>query len=369
MRRGIKKNRLLDFWVGIPVLNALAAVRSKRKWPEQAHRIGVMCSPALGDTLLFSAVACDLRYAFPDAQLVHLCMQQNLAAAELIGGIDRRVLLDLTRPLETIKAVRSQRLDVLLDFTSWQRLTALYTLLSGARFTAGFQTRGQHRGSGYDVVAEHRDDLHEVDNFRALLRVLEIPTEAEPLLVLPEVAQQPLADEVDVVVFHPWASGHRSALREWPDDRWLGLAHALADRDTTFAVTGAPSDAPRSHHLVQQMTSEGLRAVAFISPDGFASLANLLLRARLVISVNTGVMHLAAVIGATTVSINGPNRNGRWGPIGKFARGVEAPGDDCGYLHLGFNFDRQATDCMERISVEMIARAAEDAMRQRRSGA
>ena len=369
MRRGIKKNRLLDFWVGIPVLNLLAAARTKRKWPEQTHRIGVMCSPALGDTLLFSAVARDLRNAFPDAQIFHLCMQQNLAAAELIGGIDRHVLLDLTHPFESLKTIRAQRLDALLDFTSWQRLTALYTLLSGARFTAGFQTSGQHRGKGYDVVAEHRDDRHEVDNFRALLRVLGIPTGAEPLVVVPEVAQQPLAGEVDIVVFHPWASGHRSALREWPDNRWVSLAHTLAERDTVFAVTGAPSDALRSHVLVQRMTSEGLRTVAFISPDGFASLANLLLRARVVISVNTGVMHLAAVIGATTVSINGPNRNGRWGPIGSYARGVEAPGDDCGYLHLGFNFDGQPTDCMERISVEMIARAAEDAMRQRRSGA
>lgn len=366
MRRGIKKNRLLDFWVGIPLLNLLASMRQRRTWPEQTTRIGLMCSPALGDTLLFSAVAGDVRRAFPEAELLHFCMPQNLAAAELIGGIDRRILLDLTRPFETIKALRAQRVDVLLDFTSWQRLTALYSMFSGARFTAGFQTRGQHRGRGYDVIAEHRDDLHEVDNFRALLRVLNLQTGAEPLVVVPEVAQQPLTGEVDIVVFHPWASGHRSRLREWPDDRWVRLAHALAAPETVFAITGAPSDASRSQSLVQRMKSEGVRAVSFISPDGFASLANLLLRARVVISVNTGVMHLAAIIGATTISINGPNRNSRWGPIGRFARGVEAPGDDCGYLHLGFNFDGQAIDCMERITAEMIATAAEDAIRQRR---
>ena len=85
----------------------------------------------------------------------------------------------------------------------------------------------------------------------------------------------------------------------------------------------------------------------------------MLRRARVVVSVNTGVMHLAAIVGAPTVSINGPNRNGRWGPVGPRALGVEAPGPGCGYLHLGFNFDGQATDCMERISVEQVATAAE----------
>ena len=84
----------------------------------------------------------------------------------------------------------------------------------------------------------------------------------------------------------------------------------------------------------------------------------MLTRARVVVSVNTGVMHLAAILGAPTVSINGPNRNGRWGPIGPRALGVEAPGEGCGYLHLGFNFDNQPTDCMERITVKAIAEAA-----------
>jgi ADP-heptose:LPS heptosyltransferase len=88
------------------------------------------------------------------------------------------------------------------------------------------------------------------------------------------------------------------------------------------------------------------------------TLAHVLRRARLVVSVNTGVMHLAAIAGARVVAINGPNRNGRWGPVGRRAVGVEAPGEGCGYLHLGFNFDGQATDCMERTTVEMVYEAA-----------
>jgi heptosyltransferase-3 len=360
MRRGSKKNRLMDYWVGIPLLNVLATARAagrQRPWPSRVDRIGVMCSPALGDTLLFSAALRDVRAHFADAEIIHFCMRQNVAAAELIPGADRRVLIDLTKPAESVRRVRAERVDVMLDFTSWQRLTAFYSLMSGAKFTAGFQTAGQYRGRGYDVVVEHRADQHEVENFRDLIRRVGLLAGLEPQVVVPEVATEPFAEAKDIVVFHLWASGTRSWLREWPEKRWIELATRLAEPGTLFAITGAPSDVERIEPFLLRMAEAGLTAVAFVGTDGFVSLAHLLRRARAVVSVNTGVMHLAAVLGAPTVSINGPNRNGRWGPLGRRAIGVEAPGEGCGYLHLGFDFDGRATDCMERITVEMVLAA------------
>ena len=367
MQRGSLKNRLLDNWVGIPVLNLMATFHRRRSAPTALHRIGVMCSPALGDTLLFSAALQDLRAAFPRAHIVHLCFRQNLAAAEILPGADQRVLLTLTSPAASIRAIRALRLDVLLDFTSWQRLTASFTLLSGAGYTVGFRSAGQRRSRGYDHSVEHRADRHETDNFRALLRECglrtadgaAIATGHAPAIVVAPVAEPPFAAETDIVALHLWASGQRSWLREWPHDRWIALARRLAQPNTLFLVTGAPADRDRIAPFVAQLRAAGLRAEPFISPDGFRTLTNVLRRARLLVSVNTGVMHLAAVAGARVVAINGPNRNGRWGPVGPFAVGVEAPGEGCGYLHLGFNFDGHPTDCMERTSVDQVFAAAQ----------
>jgi ADP-heptose:LPS heptosyltransferase len=367
MRRGSKKNRLLDLWVGTPLLNLLASLHRRRGAPVAPHRIGVMCSPALGDTLLFSAALQDLRSAFPAAHIVHLCFRQNLAAAEILPGADERLLLPLTSPWRCIRPLRAQRLDVLLDFTSWQRLTAFLTMVSGARYTVGFRTAGQHRSRGYDCVVEHSAALHEVDNFRALLRGSglqtgdgsPIPTVQSPAVAVPDVHDLPFAAEPNLVVLHLWASGQRSWLREWPQQRWVELAQRLAERDTLFVVTGAPDDLGRIQSFVELLSAAGLRAAPFVSPDGFRTLTHLLRRARLVVSVNTGVMHLAAIAGARVLSLNGPNRNGRWGPVGPRAVGVEAPGEGCGFLHLGFNFDGHPTDCMERISVDQVFAAAQ----------
>jgi len=367
MQRGSSRNRLLDVWIGVPLLNLAASFHRRRSAPANPQRVGVMCSPALGDTLLFSAALQDLRAAFPAAHITHFCFAENLAAAEIIPGADERMLLNLTSPLASIRILRAQRLDVLLDFTSWQRLTACFTLFSGARYTVGFRSAGQRRSRGYDRAVEHRADRHEVENFRALLREsglqaangAAIATTHAPAITVAAVHNAPFTAEPDLIALHLWASGQRSWLREWPRDRWLELARRLAERNTLFLITGAPSDLPRIEPFVAQLRAAGLRAEPLVSPDGFRTLTHVLRRARLVVSVNTGVMHLAAIAGAPVIAINGPNRNGRWGPLGPHAVGVEAPGPGCGYLHLGFNFDGNPTDCMQRISVDQVFAAAQ----------
>ena len=362
MQRGKKLNRQLDVYVGTLLLNVLATFHPRRKPPSRIQRIGVMCSAALGDTLLFSAALQDLRAARPDAHIVHICFKQNLAAAEIIPGADERVQISLLKPFGSIRTLRALKLDVLLDFTSWQRLTALYTLLSGAKYTVGFSTAGQRRSRGYDRTVEHSPARHEVENFRFYLQGcgLEPPIAGAhaPAVVVDPPSSPLFPEEDDIICFHLWASGQRSWLREWPEDRWIELAQHLAHPNTLFLITGAPSDRSRSLPFVEKMRRAGLRCESFTSPDGFRTLTNLLRRSRLVVSVNTGVMHLAAIANAPTVAINGPNRNGRWGPVGLRAAGVEAPGNGCGYLHLGFEFDAHATDCMDRISVDQVYAAA-----------
>jgi ADP-heptose:LPS heptosyltransferase len=287
-------------------------------------------------------------------------MKQNLAAANLIGGVDRRVSIDLTHVTASIKKIRDEKFDVLLDFTSWQRLTAFYSLMSEAKFTVGFSTKGQYRGRGYDLAVEHRNDRHEVENFMAILRAVGIDGNSEPQLIVPEITTEPLAGENDIVVFHLWASGAQSWLREWPEDRWVELARRLAGQDTVFAITGAPSDLKRSEPFVRMLEWVGLRALAFVGNDGFVSLAHLLRRARVVVSVNTGVMHLAAILGAPTVSLNGPTAGHRWGPRGRCVAGVQPADGSGGYLNLGFEFPSHPEDVMGKIAVEDVMKAVEE---------
>lgn len=355
MKRGSSKNRMMDAWVGIPVLNFLATFSKHRQWPEKIERIGLICSPALGDTLLFSAVVADVRAHFRNACLVLFCTRQNIAAAMLIPAIDKHIVVEMTNPRTTVRELRAQNLDLLIDCSAWQRLTAFYCLLSGASFTAGFRTGGQFRDRGYDLTAVHRNDRHELENYRSLIRVMgitaELPPTIEPLAApCPEV----LSRGKELIVFHAWPSGANSSFREWPDDRWVELGVRLAGENTLFLITGSPTDLPNSERLSERLRSSGLCAEPFVGGDGFNMLCQLLLNCKMVVSVNTGVMHLAAILGAPTFSLNGPTNNERWGPVGPKAIGIQSKGKGCGYLNLGFEFKNKPTDCMARISVDDV---------------
>ena len=201
-----------------------------------------------------------------------------------------------------------------------------------------------------------------MDNFRSLLAGSGVvPATAithEPALRVPG-GPVPFVAEHDIVVLHPWASGQKSWLREWPDERWVELATRLRRADTLFVITGAPSDEPRMMVFLQTLRSSGLRAEAYVSTDGMLSLTRLVQHARLVVSVNTGVMHLAAIAGAPTVSLNGPTAEHRWGARGRCVANVQPADGSGGFLHLGFEFKGQPEDTMLRISVDQVMRACE----------
>jgi len=88
MKRGKAFNRLLDFYIGIPVLNLLACVRRQGVFPAHPRRVGLLFNPAIGDTLLGSAAVLEIRALYPEATLILFAAKSNLAAAKLLPEVD-----------------------------------------------------------------------------------------------------------------------------------------------------------------------------------------------------------------------------------------------------------------------------------------
>ena len=358
MKRGSVLNRLLDQYIGIPALGILSLLGRRKTCPAVVTRIGVMSSPTLGDTLINSGPIRDIRREYPTARIIFIASQTNVAAARLLPDVDEIVKIELTAPLKTLKTLRSINLDLFFDFTPWQRLTAFYTAYSGAKFRVGFKSQGQHRHWHYDVTADHSSEVHELENFRSLLRAVGATPMADPQVRSLHTLAPDLGSYLEIIVFHPWASGDKAALREWPLENWVELAQRLNRSRTLFVITGGPADRFRSEILANRIKEAGLSSVAYVSPDGLLSLTVLLKSVDLVVSVNTGTMHLAAMVGAPTISLNGPTATHRWGPVGKQVMSIEPHGGGGGYLHLGFEFAGRSEDCMSRIRVNDVVTAA-----------
>jgi heptosyltransferase-3 len=358
MKRGKALNRTLDFYLGIPLLNLLASVRRSGKYPANPHRIGLLFNPALGDTLLASAAVQDIRALFPKATLVLFAAKSNVSAAMLLPAIDLIEDLPITRPLKSIGILRKSQLDLMLDFTAWQRLTAMYSLLSGARYTVGFERKLQHRHRGYDRTVPHLGDCHELENIRRLTRCLGSQTAHEPRLAVPGGPLPPsVLEGRRIVVFHAWASGSQCWQREWPVESWAHLAQRLMVPGRLFLLTGSPSDEDRCDELRQMLVAQGTPAEVLVGRDGLGEIARVLSHAELLVSVNTGIMHLGAILGVPTVSINGPTAAHRWGAVGPRVANVCPADGSGGYLDLGFEFRGHLRHTMEKVLVEDVLRA------------
>jgi heptosyltransferase-3 len=350
-RRGNPALHLLDRYVGIPAIAVLGGMKRKRKRPSKLDRIGLFTMAAIGDTVLISGIVADLRRAFPQAALIFFAGPTNLEIAQMLDGIDRVVSVPIGNPVAGIRTVRSVPVDVMLDFDQWPRLAALFTLFSGASYTVGFRTPGQHRHYGYDLSVEHSSDVHEIQNFRRLVGALGVETGIAPFLRRPPAG---LKSTQKYVVFHLWPGGMRRQLKQWPYDRWLQLIEDFASWGLQVVLTGARPDYDSNEEIIHRLQPRTRGFVRNAAGACLQETAATLAAARLVVSVDTGVMHIAAALGVPLVSLHGPSSSRRWGPVSENAVAIESSLAGCGYISLGWESVSHPPACMEYIRFEKV---------------
>lgn len=352
--RGNSFLRSIDRYLGIPVVALGGLVRRSRTLPERIERIGLVNSTNVGDTILLSAVARDLSRAYPETILY--TSPAMLPLGRLLPG-PRTAPLRLLRPYESVRLLRSDQLDVLLDFDQWPRVQPLYALFSDARWTGGFRAGGQHRHYCYDGFVDHSDQCHELENYRRLAALLRVKSRSIPEIEPPQLLAPEELPQRPYVVLHLWPSGVRSELKEWPWPHWRELAVELHEQGYTLVLTGSAADSRRTDEFIEYCGPLGADLVQAAGAYDLAQVVDLLAGSRCVVSVNTGVMHLAAAAGVATVALNGPTAERRWGPIGKRAVSVNSSYEGCGYLHFGWEYRGRREDCMLGITVERVLAA------------
>jgi heptosyltransferase-3 len=354
--RGNPRLRFLDRTFGVPLLRIIG-LQAKRQRPSRVERFGILRTHAVGDTLLLRGVLDDARAQFPDADIVLVTGEDNAEAGQLVVSDRARcIAVSVLSPLAAMETIRRQNFDILVDASSWARLDALLAALSAARFRVGFRAEGQGRHFAFDAPVNHAPDLHQIDNYRALFRAAGVQSTTAPSLTSLTLPPSSFPLPPSFVVFHAWSGGFKGHNKEWPLDRWVQLGSRLKSLGSV-AVTGGPSNAAQSGQLVASLRSAGVDAHSFTGSMTLAQTGALLRRAAAVVSVNTGIMHFAAMLGVPTVALEGPTRPSRWGPIGPRVTSVTSSFAGCGFLDLGFEYDGQRGDCMLGIEVERVAQA------------
>jgi ADP-heptose:LPS heptosyltransferase len=361
--RGNLLLRTLDRYVGIPLVRCAGLCRKPSPPPTVLNTIGVLCLGCIGDMVLLSGPLSDMAREQPHARLTIFCSKANMDAARMVPGATEVIVLPVKNPFKAAVLVHSYGpFDAWLDSSQWPRLGAMLSLAARARHKVGFMSPGQHRHQVYDTAVPHSRERHELDNFRALTAPLGIAGRALPRLVPPPMVEADLPGgslpDGPYAVLHMYPGGYHSFMKQWPQENWRLLAQNLLARGLQVVLSGGPADHEGNEGLVRAAGSPHVRNFAGVR---VGPTALLLQHASVTISVNTGIMHLAAAMGAPLVSLNGPVSVDRWGPVTRPGCGVAlrstracAP---C--LHLGFEYACQDNACMRDISVAAVLEAIE----------
>jgi ADP-heptose:LPS heptosyltransferase len=335
----------------------------RRSLPQVLDRIGVLQPTAIGDTILSSGVLLRLREAFPDAELHLFHGANNREAAGLIAAQPILHAIDLLRPRAAIRTLRSFRFDLLIDLCPWPRTTALVVAAAQARCTLGFAAGRQHRHYAFDLACHHSCARHEIANLAELADLFGGPRPyciaVRRDLPRPRVSLGFGLDEL--VIFHPGAGGAAATAKAWSAARWAALAEAVAREGHPIALTGSAADRPLVDEVIARARARGAECLSLVGRLTLAQVGHLLQCCQLLLTVDNGVMHLAAALDCPLVALHGPTSSWRWGPVSDCAVVLDAPHQAAGYSRFGYERHRQAGEIMESLG----AAAVWDAVRPR----
>ncbi len=251
----------------------------------------------IGDLLVGVPALRGLRRAFPDERIVLAAPRWLSDLVALTGAVD--TLLH-TPGLGVLRWSGSPGVAVNLHGSGPESVADLLTTRPAKLVT--------HRHPAFDEVdgPPWRGGVHEVRRWCDLLAWHGIPADPSDLLLAAPEVPSPVPG---ATVVHPGASDPR---RRWPPERFADVARALAAAGHRIAVTGSPDERGLAETVAWQ--AELPAAAVLAGRLDLAGLAALVAGARLVVSNDTGVGHLATAYGTPSAVLFGASTPDTWGP-------------------------------------------------------
>jgi lipopolysaccharide heptosyltransferase I len=259
-----------------------------------------------------------------------------------------------------VRDLRSRHYDWVIDNHGIFK-SGMLMLLSRGRRKIGFQaSAGIAEEGSYFFTHERYKPLsierHALERYLDLVSQMGVPIDptsfhfpvpsdslkqAEALLRQRGFGSRPL------VVLHPVAKWET---KQWPIENFARLISALAQEKATVVITGSPQDEGPVREILHQAGGESVKVLNLAGKTNLMELAGIFSLSDLVLSPDTGPMHLAAAVKAPLIALFGPTAPWRTGPYGNNPRIIRKglPCSPC------FKKKCQTVECMNSISVEEV---------------
>ena len=317
----------------------------------QYRRILFIKPSSLGDIVDALPTLAALRRHFPQAHIAWLVKRQWAELLERVEGLDRvwAVGPGVSGWLSEVPRLRAERFDLAVDLQGLFR-SACMARLAGCPERVGFANGREGSPLFYTQrVVVPTPEMHAVDRYLLVADALGAARPATPQFrfrISPTDREQVAAvlSRAGVRAGSAWIAMNVSA--RWPTKRWpVESFAAVADRlyeegAGPVVLIGGPDDRADAQAVKALVKTSSIIDVTGLTPLGL--LPALLQSASVLLTNDSGPMHVAAAVGTPVVALFGPTSPVRTGPYGAQHRVLthQLPCSPC--------FSRRCTNAIER---------------------
>ncbi|MCU0547958.1 MAG: glycosyltransferase family 9 protein [Leptolyngbya sp. Prado105] len=286
---------------------------------QSVRNLLVMRLDNIGDVIMTSPALKALRENLPESKITLMTSPSGALTAPLLPWVDEilpwRVLwqdlgalsFDPDREWKLIERLKEfDAVIILTSFSQSPHPAGLLCALAGISLRLG-ESKEQDFGTLTHSISALPDSVHQVDRNLALIESIGVKVLDRHLaLKIPE----PPPILPDYILLNPWTSCQS---RNYSLDRFADAALTLAEKTGyPIVVTGVEKDRPKAQALLAKL---GDRAIDQIGKTTLAELTNLIANAKLVLTNNTSVMHIAdATETPQVVLFAGTEQESQWQP-------------------------------------------------------
>lgn len=337
-------------------------------------RILVVGVDWLGDALFMTPVFKAIKRRWPDGHLAVSTASRNVPVLSRCAQVDDVIpydevpfLLGLADQARLASKFAAGRFDTaLLLHRSFTRA------LAAARAKIPRRIGFSHRKRDW-LLTERLPlpsaSLHRIDTYLSILQPLPIPAEDRRPEIRPAAGDAAEWNAVRTsktnwgsqdrfLTLHP---GGNWDLKRWPVAHFADVARRVSAAGWKVAVCGSAQEAELGRSI--EHAAPGGAVVSFCGATGFGGLVGMLAASRLMISNDSGPLHVAAALGTPVVGLFGPTLEFLTGPVASGT--VRTLRKDFG-CELPCFFGRCSNRvCLDRLSPDEVLAVAEDVLGER----
>lgn len=329
-------------------------VIQREKSSAPAKKILLLKPAEMGTSVLAYPAITELKGMFKDAQLYFLTFKENVEIIRLLNIIPEENIFSIRidsalnfvkDTIWTILKMKKIGIDAIIDLEFFSRYTAILSYLIGAKQRVGldrFNAEGLYRGNLLTHKVNYNNYLHVGQTFLALVYALKYPagkiTMAEKLLINkeslpklrstkeerikiwnklkglnPELSEK-MPGEVKLIIFPP-KTGEWLTFKEWPIEYFARLGKQLLsfDEKVFIVIVGTLSSFASAKELISLIGKE--RCIDLTGKTTLKELIDLYNISSVLVTVDSGTAHFAALTDIKTISIFGPETPQVFGPL------------------------------------------------------